>query len=248
MMHIVICEDDLRQRTHIESIVVKHIATENVEIELILSSGDPTEVLAYLQAHPDKRGLFFLDIDLQHSEMDGMKLATIIRETDPYAKIVFVTTHSELAHLTYEHKLQAMDYIIKESSDDVETRTIQCVLSAYERYLTEKSELIRYFKVDANGEVWSIPHDDILFFETNSKVRHKIILHTEDSKLDFRGVLNEIEQQIPNLYRCHKSYLLNLEKIAKIDKVTREAVMVNGGRVHIAEKKMAELGRMIGDR
>jgi len=248
MMHVLICEDDIGQRTHIESVVKKTIATENIEIELILSSGDPTKVLDYLNAHPDKRGLYFLDIDLQHKEIDGMKLAIAIRKTDPFAKIVFITTRSEDAHLTYLHKLGAMDFIVKARPKDTETRTIECILAAYERYLDEKAELMRYFKVDANGEIWSIPYDDILYFETSSKVRNKIILHTENSTLDFRGVLGEIEQQFPDFYRCHKSYLLNLSKIDHIDKITREAVMVNGRRVHIAEKKMAELRRMIGDR
>ena len=247
-MHVLICEDDPGHRTHIETIVSRHIATEDVEMELILSTGNPMDVLDYLKVHPDKRGLYFLDIDLQHNEIDGMKLAIAIRKTDPFAKIVFITTHSELAYLTYQHKLRAMNFIVKERPEDVETRTIECLLAAYKRYLEEKSEQMRYFKIDANGEVWSIPHDDILFFETNSKVRHRIILHTEDSKLDFRGVLSEIEQQVPELYRCHKSYLLNISKIAYVDKMTREAVMENGERVHIAEKKMAELGRLIGER
>ena len=121
-------------------------------------------------------------------------------------------------------------------------------VTAYERYLQEKSEQMRYFRIDANDEVWSIRHDDIIFFETSSKVSHRIILHTENGEIDFRGALSEIEPLIPELYRCHKSYLLNLNKIAYIDKATKEAVMMNGERTHIAEKKMSELVGMIGDR
>ena len=248
MMHVLICEDDIGQRTHIESIIGKHIATENVEIELILSSGDPTEVQDYLKAHPNKRGLYFLDIDLQHNEINGFDLAIQIRETDPQAKIVFITTHSELAHLTFQHKIAALDYIVKDSSSDIELRTIGCVQAAYARYLAEKSEQMRYFKIDANGEVWSIPYDDILFFETSSKVRNKIVLCTEYSEIDFRGTLNEIAQLIPEFYRCHKSYLLNLEKVVYVDKITKEAVMPNGSRPHISERKLAELIAMIGSR
>jgi len=248
MLHVLICEDDSGQRAHIESIVTKHISTEDVEMELILSSGDPTEVLAYLEAHPDKRGLFFLDIDLQRHETDGMKLAVKIRETDPYAKIVFITTHSEQAYLTFQNRIGALDFIVKNRPEDIEARTIECVLEAYRLYTEEKSELMKYFKIDANGEVWSIPHDDILFFETHSRVRNKLILHTETGETEFRGFLSEIEKLFPEFYRCHKAYLLNLDKITYIDKSTKEAVMSNGRRVHIAVKKMSELVRMIGDR
>ena len=138
--------------------------------------------------------------------------------------------------------------LLRVAPRDVEVQIIECILTAYERYLGEESALIKYFKIDANSEVWNIPYGDILFFETNSTIRNKIILHTENSKLSFRGALNEIEQQVPELYRCHKSYLLNLSQIAYIDKITKEAVMKNGERVHIAEKKMAELGRMMSAR
>ena len=247
MMHVLICEDDIGQRTHIESVVRKYIAAEDVEMELIVSTGDPIDVLDYLKAHPDSCGLYLLDIDLQHNEIDGMKLGTIIREADPLAKIVFITTYSELAYLTFRYKLQAMDFIVKGSPGDIEARVIACIEAAYERYLEKQDEPTRYFQIDAGGEFWNIPYDEILFFETNLKVRHRIILHTENSKIDFRGVLSEIEQLVPGLYRSHKSFLLNISKIAYLDKSAREAVMVNGAHVHIAEKKMSELMRIMGE-
>ena len=248
MMHVLICEDDLGQRAQIESIVSRHIATEDVEMELILSTGNPIEVLNYLKIHPDKRGLYFLDIDLQHREMDGMELATIIRKTDPYAKIVFITTHSEKAYLTYKHKLGALDFIVKERPQDVETRTIGCILAAYKCYLEEKSELMKSFQVNANGEVWKIPHEDILYFETDSEVGRRIILHTEKSEVAFRGSLRDVVDLGPEFYCCHRSFIVNLNKIARIDKNAKEVEMVNGAMVYVARQKMSELLRLIGDR
>jgi len=105
---------------------------------------------------------------------------------------------------------------------------------------------MKYFKVDANGEVWRIPHNDILFFETHVNKRHRVVLHTENGKIDFRGFLSEIEKHIPEFYRSHKSYLLNINKISHIDKLTKEAVMQNGKRVIIAQRKIAELIGLIG--
>jgi len=237
-MHILIMEDDDGHRTHIESIVRKQIAKEPVDMELILSSGDPADILDYLKVHPDKRGLYFLDIDLRHHEIDGMELAVKIKAIDPFAKIVFITTKSDLAHLTYEHKLDAIDYILKGRPDDVETRTVESILAAYKRYLEESPELVRYYTVDANGEVWSFAHDDILFFETKSN--NKLALHTEYSSIEFRGFLNEVEKLIPEFYRCHKSFLVNLHKIAYIDKAAHEIILVDGRRINIAQKKLSE--------
>jgi len=51
---------------------------------------------------------------------------------------------------------------------------------------------------------------------------------------------------MPEFYRCHKSYLLNMGKVVYIDKRTKEAVMPSGKCVLIAEKKMAEFVGMVG--
>jgi len=247
MLHIIICEDDVGQRTYIESAISKHIAAGDYEMKLALSSDDPVQVLAHTKAYPDKRRLYLLDIDLQHDEMDGIELGAKIREADPLAKIVFITTHSELAYLTFQHKISAQDYIVKGRPQDIKARVSECIAEAYKLYLKEKNEQMKYFKVDANGEVWNIPHDDMLFFETHVSIRHRVILHTENGKIDFRGFLSEIEKLVPEFYRCHKSYLLNASKISYIDKLAKEAVMSNGMRVHIAQKKMSGLTGIVGD-
>jgi len=246
MLHIVICEDDHDQRAKMESIVIKHIDAKDVEMELVLSTSGPDEVLDYLEKHPDKRGLYFLDVDLQHDEIDGIKLGKKIRETDPMAKIVFVTTHDEAAFLTFKHKIAALDFIIKDRPEDIETRMIECVLTAYKRYQAEKDAEPKFFKVNTGSEAANIPLDDILFFETHPKVRKRMILHTEKGKIDFRGIISEVEKLVPEFYRCYQSNLVNPNKVLRVDKVAREAVMVNGQHVLVAERNVATLAKMIG--
>jgi len=231
-----------------ESVVKEHTAIKDNEIKLAMSSSDPIQILAYTNTHPEKGGLYFLDIDLQHNEMNGIELGAKIKEVDPLAKIVFVTTHSELAHLTFKHKINALDYIVKDKPEEIKTRIHECIKESHDLCLKEKQEQMKYFKVDANGEVWSIPYNEILFFETHANVRHRVILHTENGKIDFRGFLSEIEKLIPEFYRAHKSYYLNIDKINYIDKLTKEAVMQNGKRALIAQKKMAGLVGIIGER
>ena len=55
MLHVFICEDDSRQRLQIESVVKGNIATEGFDIELSMSTGSPTEVLEFLNEHPDNK-------------------------------------------------------------------------------------------------------------------------------------------------------------------------------------------------
>ena len=70
-------------------------------------------------------GIFFLDVDLNH-EMNGIALASKIREYQPRCFIIFVTTHSEMSFMTFSYKVEAMDYVIKDYFQEVKNRVHQC--------------------------------------------------------------------------------------------------------------------------
>jgi len=247
MLHVLICEDDPQHREHMESIVIRHITTEDVEMELVLSAGCPTDVLDHLEEHPDTNGLYFLDVDLQH-DMSGIELATKIKEIDASAIIVFVTTHEELSYLVFRYRIEALDYIIKDRPEDVETRAAECMLAAYKRYLDTRASdsKHKYYHVKAGDQIWNIPYDEILFFETDPTVRHKMILHMENSRIKFRGFISEVAKIGPEFYRCHKSFVVNIKNIRYVDRHTEEIEMKNGNRVPITVRKIPELLRMIG--
>jgi len=95
--------------------------------------------------------------------MNGIDLGTKIREAAPPAKIVFVTTHAELAHLTFKHKIGAQDYIVKDRPNEIKARIDECIASAYKQYQKEKHEQMKCFKVDA-GAKYGISPTMIFYF------------------------------------------------------------------------------------
>ena len=244
LLHVLICDDEPAHRTQMEVIITQHIHTEDVEMELILSTGNPLDILDYLEQHPDRRGLYFLDVDLRH-EIDGITLGTKIRQIDPFAKIVFVTTHEELAYLTFRQKVKAMDYIVKNRPDEIQTRMIECCLAAQKRYLEENSKDMKFYRVNANGVITNVPYHDILFFETHPNVRERMLLHTAGGKFDFRGIITEVEKDAPEFYRCHKSYIVNSANIVEINKTQRTAAFANGQVVLIAKDKVTALAKLV---
>jgi len=244
MLHIFICEDDPKHNATLEAVVNKHISTNGVDMKLVMSASDPIIILDYLKQFPDERGLYFLDVDLQH-EMNGIVLAAKIRQYDPLAKIVFITTHDELAYLTFMHKIMAMDYIIKSRAQDMEQRIIECIHNSYERYLHEKSEDTRYFTVTASGVLYKVPLDDILYFETSKNTTQRMVLYMYNGEIDFRGIISDVAKQVPEFYRCHKSFIVNVDKIVRVNKAERAVEMTNGAVVYIASRKMSELLSMI---
>ena len=250
MLSLFICEDNPRHRERIETTALDYIAINDCDMELALSTESPAELLDYLEKHPDKSGVYILDVDLQH-EINGIVLASKIRERDAYGAIIFVTTHAELSYLTFQHKVEAMDYIIKDEpqahAKRVEERVRECLALAYRRYLENKSPQKRGYQVKVGTQVHLIPFDQITFFESHPTITNKIILHAKNDRLDFYGFLNDVSEIRPEFYRCHKSYVVNVKNIKRIDTGRKEIEMVDGSIAFVASRKVTELTKRMAE-
>jgi len=246
MLHILICEDDLAQRTRMETIVNKYILSDDVYMDLALSVDNPPALLEYLETQQIKSGLYFLDIDLQ-SHLNGIELGAEIRKLDVSATIVFITSHANLLPQVFQYKIEAMEYIVKDSpADEIEKRVMECMQLAYQRYLDGKHTQTKYFNAKIGDQVLNIPYDDILFFESSITQQRKLLLHRTNSELEFRGYINDVSDLGLPFFRCHQSFVVNLNHVQRVDIATREVEMVGGAIIPIARRKMAELLRCMG--
>ena len=244
---IFICEDNSAQRTLIENTIFSHIARNDYDMQVVLSTDNPLTFLEYISAHPQQSGLYFLDIDLQH-KINGMALAREIRAADLTGRIVFVTTHAELSFLTFQHRIEAMDYIIKDRKDNVVTRVQECIDIAYRRFRQVMLQT-ECFQLKSSMGIQRIPISDILYFETHH-VPHKIILNTKNKRIEFRGSLKEAAGVSPDFFLCHKSFVVNTKNIVRLHRsdYTGEAEMTDGSIVPVGKTHIASLSKMLGHR
>jgi len=242
MLHVFICKDDQEQRERLEEVINNYIFIEELAMKVILSTGNPQNILDYLEAHPETVGLYFLDIELQH-EMTGIMLGRKIRERDFSGKIVFITIHGELMYLTFFYQLEAMDYIVKgQDFEDIKRRVLSCIQTAYRRCLTERKSLERFFKVKIGSTTKMLSFDEIMFFTTSNKP-HKLTLHLRNSQLGFVSSMKEIEDYSHEFVRIHTSYIVNANNIDTIDRHKRELVMKNGEKCLISVRGLKELDK-----
>ena len=94
---------------------------------------------------------------IQDNEYCGLEIAKKIRETNPYAIIVFITTKSEFASITYRYKVSALDFIDKNLNEDLFRLKIkECI-----EYLTTiqigNDDLTDYFEYDFKDKKIKIP-------------------------------------------------------------------------------------------
>jgi len=227
-----------------ENTIFSHIALNDYDMQIALSTDSPSVFLDYIKAHPQKNSLYFLDIDLQH-EINGIALAQEIRAADLTGWIVFVTTHAELSFLTFQYRIEAMDYIIKDNKDAVVKRVQECIDIAHRRFQQTSLE-VECFQVKSSVGIQRIPISDILYFEAHH-VPHKLILSTQNKRIEFRGSLKEVAAASPDFFSCHKSYVVNIRNIARLHRVnyTGEAEMVDGSVLPVSKAHIAALSKTL---
>ncbi|MBH5320094.1 response regulator transcription factor [Paenibacillus sp. GSMTC-2017] len=225
MLEVFICEDDEEQRNRMIKYVSDYIMMENLDMKIVLATENSEEIIDYLKNNK-VIGLYFLDVDLKE-EKSGIALGAEIRQYDSQGAIVFVTSHPELTYLTFTYKVEAMDYITKDKFTDIRKRVTECIDTANQRYVLNKTNNRKLFQMKAGDKMISVEYGDIMFFETSSQL-HKIILHAKNRQAEFYGKLKEILEMDSRFYRCHNSYIVNKDNIVEVDVGKREIKMVNG--------------------
>jgi len=225
MLSIFVCEDNRQQLDRITKAINNTVLIENYDMEIKVSTKNPFDVLEYIKNNKGA-GIYFLDVDLK-SSINGIELGEKIRKYDPRGFIIFITTHGEMSPLTFEYKVEALDYIIKNDFKNIENRIYECLINANEKYSMTGYELQKVYHITNGDRIIHVEFDKIIFFETSSTA-HKIILHAIDRQIEFYGHLRDIINQLDErFYKCHKSFIINKDKIKEFDKKKRIVSLIN---------------------
>ncbi len=239
MLDIFVCEDNAAQRRSIVQTIQNTVLIEELDMQLVLDTENPYVLLNKVKTNQNT-GVYFLDIELD-SDMNGMKLAQQIRLFDPRGFIIFITAHSELSYMTFQYKVEAMDFVLKDCPAEAKVKIRECMLNAMERYTLQTNKTHKVYTVDIGGRKISIDYDDIFFFETSSNI-HKVILHAKDRQIEFSATMKELASTLgSNFVRCHRSFLANKNNIKEMDSQKRIIYFTNGETCLISTRMMKGL-------
>lgn len=239
MLDIFVCEDNAAQRRTVVNIIQNTVLIEELDMQITLDTGDPYMLLEKVKTSQNT-GIYFLDIDL-NSNMNGMKLAQQIRLYDPRGFIIFITAHSEMSYMTFQYRVEAMDFVLKDNPAEAEVKIKECLLNAMERYTLQTNRTHKVYTIESGGRKISIDYDDILFFETSSNI-HKVILHAKDRQIEFPSTLKELTGVLDsNFVRCHRAFLVNKNNIKEVDTKNRIIHFANGETCLMSTRMMKGL-------
>lgn len=204
MLNFVLCDDNQvildRLSKMLESIFIKH----NFDAEIIFSSTVPENILDFIKENNNVHVLF-LDIDLK-SKMSGLDLASQIRKVNKQVYIIFTSAHLEYVLIAYQYK--TFDFIPKPITIERLEETFLRIIDDIE---TDYS-VNNFIRIDNRNTI--INEDSIYFIKKNGM---KLVFYTDNRIYETYSSFSKIEEILPsNFVRCHKSYIVNINKIHDI--------------------------------
>ncbi|HBF5563104.1 TPA: response regulator transcription factor, partial [Clostridioides difficile] len=205
MYRIVICEDDITQIAFLRECILKSLEGISSQIELFeFNSGEEL-----LETNLEGIDIFFLDIKML--QLTGMDVAKIIRETNDTSEIIFIT--SIVDYIQEGYKVRAYRYLLKPIDfGDLNESILSCISD-----IIKKRE--NFMLIENKGIINKILINSIMYIEVRKKV---LTIHTKNDTYYTKNSMDKIELELEkyNFFRCHKSYLINLEYIQFICKNT----------------------------
>lgn len=186
---------------------------------------------AILIIHETGPEVVFMDIEI--NGCSGIDCAKRIIELHPKTKIIFATAHSEYMSNAFE--LYAFDYLIKPFNIERIEHTLERIKSISEEGKNADAEgidkIIRYERgldkliVKGKESLSFIDAKDIILIQRENNTT---IIYTKQDQYPTSAGLGDIESKLDeNLFmRCHKSYIINVSQIKKIEPYGRWTYVV----------------------
>lgn len=193
-----------------------------------------------------KPDLLFLDIEMPG--FSGLQLPDLLDEEEFTFDIVFVTAYSEYAIQAF--KLEAVDYLLKPVDPEELIRAVERCSSK------SKTEYQRYKKLRQRFEPELGERLAIYQMEGMRLIEISSILYLEGEGAYTRIVCNDGEEIIASrnlkhfenqlssgsqFFRSHKSYLIHLAFIDKIQKGDKPLVTIGGKELPLSSQRIDEL-------
>ena len=221
-MKILICEDNKIMLDIIHKTVANYTMIHDWNNVTIFPTNSATETLEII--NNEKIDFFFLDIDLGNNEINGIELGRKIRDIDPFAKLIYITSHDNMQNIILQKMISPFAYILK-NKERLE-KEIRSVLEAvYSQYKKE---------ITTNPNTNKIP--------IKIGTRQSIVLK-DNKNYSFYGKLSEIAQLNKKLIYCHKSYIMNIDNLLEIEK--DKIVFTNNVELLLSENAIRKIKKTI---
>ncbi|MGA2326881.1 MAG: LytTR family DNA-binding domain-containing protein [Bryobacteraceae bacterium] len=245
-MRVVIVDDEELARSYLRELLGSH---PEIEVAAECSNGFEA-VKAVAELKPD---LLFLDV--QMPKLDGFEVLELIGSE---TAVVFVTAYDQYALRAFD--VHAVDYLLKpfnqarfEAALDRARQRIGARLPPAAQLAAAARPPLQYLErivVKDGAKVDVIPCDKLDYAEAQDDY---VLLRSQGRNHLKPQTISSLEASLDpgKFLRIHRSYLVNLERVAKIEpyaKDSRIAILTDGTRLPVSRAGYARLKALLGER
>lgn len=239
---IVVDDEELARK------VMRELLNAHPEIEVIAECKNGLEAVKAVGEH--KPDLLFLDV--QMPKLTGFDVLELV---GPDVPVIFVTAYDEYAMKAFE--VHAVDYLLKPVGKDRLAMAIKRLQKHPAQKIAEPAELVAAARpagqfaerlvVKDGTKVTLIPIAKLDYAEAQDDY---VALASEGKKHLKQQTIASLEAALdPKMFvRVHRSYLVNLERVARIEpygKESRVAILSNGVKLPVSRAGYTRLQSLL---
>ena len=217
-LQIAICDDLEEERVILSRMLRNYARRQGLSLQVhFFVSGE--ELLQSVRRANACQVLF---LDIYMPGISGVETARRLRAAGYGASIVFATTSTD--HGVDSFEVRASDYLVKPFRQEEVDRALDWCLE-------HMPEPLRSLSVYAEGEIQEFPLASVLYIEV---LGHQSHIHTLRQTVVVRKSLDDLERAVdsPDFFRCHRSFLVNLGHVERIE--SSDFLMSDGARIPIS--------------
>ena len=241
MLRTIIIDDEAHQRSAIRKMAGDHCPGLQLVAE---ADGVQSGLRAVREHRPD---LLLLDIKL--CDGTGFDLLDQLHPID--CKVIFITAYDQFAVRAF--RFSALDYLLKPLDCDdliqavakinaVAQDHFQLQLTSAREQFEKRGGLPRQLIVKTHDHIHLIPVNDILYCQSDSN--YVTFFLVSKNNIVASANLKDYEEILSGsgFFRVHKSYLINLEHVRRVEKAQGGSVVLEGEiKIPVSIRKRLQL-------
>ena len=211
-LKVLIVDDEAHARSRLRTLLVE--CTEP-RVDVVGEAANAVQAVEQIQrTHCD-----LLLLDVRMPGVDGVQLASRLREMGMPPAIVFVTAYAE--HAVEAFELEALDYLTKPVRRERLQQALQKVLRARNAAesgaeLGISSSGTEHLIIQERGRSERVALSEVIYLKAELKY---ITVRTTGKEHIFDGALNDVEQRYPHLFvRVHRNALVARRAVRAVEK------------------------------
>jgi DNA-binding LytR/AlgR family response regulator len=204
---------------------LRYLLNAHGDVEIVGEAASAREALELARSvHYD---VIFLDVEMPG--LTGVEAAPLVRERRDPPAVVFVTAHAEYAVDAFA--VEAFDYLLK----PVDPERLARVVERLRERTVENVAPVEKIAVVAGSRTELLDYDQVHYVQADGDYSR---VHTYDRSYLCTASLGELEERLPSarFARIHRSYLVNLGKVAGIRRAAPDRF-----RLQLADAAQSEL-------